>query len=107
MAAPKRATHQVVKSGLYYTPGEGELEVGSQMTLTTKQAEKLVKRGFVKSLKDIKAVDVSGADAKALKEAQAELKATGEKLQKAEAELKTTGDALTKAQADLKTATAK
>ena len=76
MAAPKRATHVVVKSGLYYTPSEGEMEVGTQMVLTDKQAEKLVKRGFVQSLKETKTVDASdkeakAAEAKAAKEAKA------------------------------------
>ena len=104
MAAPKRATHTVVKSGLYYTPSEGELEVGTQMTLTTKQAEKLVKRGFVKPIKDVKTVDVSDADTKALK---ADLKTATDKLKKAEADLKTATDKLKKAEADLITATAK
>ena len=44
MAAPKRPTHVVVKAGLYYTPKEGEMKIGTQMVLTDKQAEKLVKR---------------------------------------------------------------
>ena len=64
MAAPKRPTHVVVKSGLYYTPSEGEMKVGTQMVLTDKQAEKLVKRGFIESLKKTKIVDASEADDK-------------------------------------------
>ena len=65
MAAPKRATHTVVKSGLYYTPSEGEMEVGTQMVLTDKQAKKLVKRGFIKPLGKTKTVDAAEAETKA------------------------------------------
>ena len=88
MTANKFATHQVVKSGLYFTSGTEEMEVGTQVTLTKDQAEKLEARGFVKSLKDVKTVDVSDVDSKALKKAQDELKTTGEALKKAQAEIK-------------------
>ena len=72
----KKATHVVVKSGLYYTPSEGEMKVGTQMVLSDEQAEKLVKRGFIKSTKEAVIVDASDADtkaaeAKAAKEAKA------------------------------------
>lgn len=61
MAAPKRATHQVVKN-VYFTPKDGQLEVGTQLTLSDKQAKKLMARGFVVALKDVKTIDVSGGD---------------------------------------------
>jgi len=67
MAAPKRPTHVVVKSGLYYTPSEGEMAVGTQMVLNDKQAEKLVERGFIKSIKDAKIVAAPDADSEASK----------------------------------------
>jgi len=104
MAAPKRATHQVVKSGLYFTSGEKEMEVGTQLTLTKTQAGKLEARGFVKPIKDMKSVDVSDADSKALEQAQTDLKAKDEALKKAEADLKVKDEALKKAEADLKAA---
>lgn len=63
MAAPKRATHRVVKAGLYFTAGVNgqlaETEVGTEMTLTDEQAVGLVARGFVVSLRDAKKIDVS------------------------------------------------
>ncbi len=80
MAAPKRPTHRVVKSGLYFSPKNGELAVGDHLTLTDKQAEKLEKRGMVEPLKDVKTVDASEADAKALADAKSDLKDKSKKL---------------------------
>ena len=101
MAAPKRPTHVVIQSGLYFgiDPDTGrpkELEVDSQLTLNKSQAEKLMKRGMVKSLKDAEAVDVSEAGSDA---AKAELKTAKAELKTAKAELKAS-------EADLKTANA-
>lgn len=95
MAAPKRATHQVAKRGLYFNPREGELEIGTPMTLTTTQAKKLEARGMVTPMKDVKTVDATDADTKAL---EAELKTT-------KTALKESQDALKKAEDDLETLT--
>ena len=101
MGAPKHATHQVVRSGCYFTPGVGEIKVGSQMILNPAQAEKLEANGIVKKLNDVKILDVSDADSKALAIARAELKATGEKLKTAEIELKAKSEALKKAESEI------
>ena len=88
MAAPKRATHTVIKKGLYFEPSKKtgqleELEVGSQLTLTSKQAEKLEARGMVQNLKDVKTVDVSDATDKALEAAKDDLQKKAEALKAA------------------------
>lgn len=97
MAGKKQPTHQVVKRGVYFSPKEGELEIGTQLTLTTTQAEKLEKRGMVKALKDVKTVDATGADADAFEATKKELAAANAALSDKDKELAAANAALTKA----------
>lgn len=104
MAAPKRPTHRVCKAGLYFTPAEGEMPVGTQLTLTKDQADKLEKRGLVEPLKDAKTVDVSDADSKELKKVKADLNAANKALQDKDAELVDVKEQLAETQAELEKA---
>lgn len=60
MAAPKRETHVVTHPSLYLRVNGKlqEMEVGSKLTLSDKQAEGMVKKKFIKSLKEAKSVEV-------------------------------------------------
>ncbi len=64
MAAPKRPTHVVTNSNLYLMVGGKlcEQKAGTQLTLTTKQAEVMVSRGMIRSLKDDSVVEPDGTD---------------------------------------------
>ena len=64
MAAPKRPTHSVIHSSLYFRVNGKlqELAVGTQLTLDDKQAARMVAKGFIKSLKDAKQIDLNPAD---------------------------------------------
>ena len=60
MAAPKRPTHVVTHPSLYLRVNGKmqEMKVGAQLTLDAKQAAGMVKKGFIKSLKEAKTVDI-------------------------------------------------
>lgn len=60
MAAPKRPTHVVTHPSLYLRVNGKlqEQEVGSQLTLDDKTAAGMVAKGFIKSLKEAKQVDL-------------------------------------------------
>ena len=60
MAAPKRPTHVVSHPSLYLRVNGRlqEMAVGAQLTLSDGQAEGMVKKKFIKSLKEAKSVDV-------------------------------------------------
>ena len=95
----KQPTHRVIKSGLYFSPKEGEIAVDAQLTLTEKQAEKLMARGFIKSLKDVETVDVSDAELEAAEDESAKkIKAaedeSAKKIKAAEAEIEAAKKAL-------------
>ena len=62
MAAPKKATHEVVHGNLMLSVG-GKLQKtpkGTQLALSDVQAKGLVRRNFVVGLRDKKSVDLSG-----------------------------------------------
>lgn len=60
MAAPKRPTHVVTHSSLYLRVNGKlqEMEEGAQLTLDDKQASGMVKKGFIRSLREVKAVEL-------------------------------------------------
>lgn len=84
----KKPTHKVVKSGLYFSPKDGELEVGTEMTLTKEQAEKLETKGMVAPIKNAKVIDASGVDADALRAKDKEIEALQTQLRNANDALK-------------------
>lgn len=67
MAAPKRPTHVVTHPSLYLRVNGKlqEMEVGAQLTLDSNQAAGMVKKGFIKSLKEAKQVDIGQAESEA------------------------------------------
>lgn len=101
----KKPTHKVIQSGLYFSPKDGELEVGAELALTDKQAEKLEKRGMVAPLKaatkSTDKADDAGADVKKVKAELTKATKANEVKDKEIADLR---DELTKANEALKAA---
>lgn len=66
MAAPKKATHEVIHPKQFLAVG-GKLQhvkAGTQLALSEKQAEALEAKGRVRKLGDKKAVDLTADDGK-------------------------------------------
>lgn len=93
----KNPTHIVVQDGLYFGTGKDgrpeEMAVDTQLSLTKKQAEKLEKRGMVKSIKDVEALDVSDAEGEAeVKSLKDEIKTLTDAAETSAEEIKTLTD---------------
>lgn len=65
MSMPKKPTHVVIHPSFYLRVNGKlqEMEVGTTMSLSKEAGESMVKKGFVKNLKDAKTVEV-GEDEK-------------------------------------------